>query len=89
MHKYELTVLGRELEGLADKIEKVVKVLGGKVGKVTEMGKKPLAYMIKKAGEAHYLSLTLELPATAVVELKKKLNVDKAVLRYILIKPDK
>ena len=88
MKKYELTILATDLVGLAEKIEKLVKVLKGKVGRVTEMGKKPLAYMIKKAGEAHYLSLALELPAGAVVELRKKLNVDKVVLRHILIKAE-
>ncbi|TSC84482.1 MAG: hypothetical protein G01um101416_1069, partial [Microgenomates group bacterium Gr01-1014_16] len=69
-----------------EKIEKVVKVLGGKVGKNVEMGKKPLAYQIKKAGEGHYLQMLVELPGRAVVELVKKLNVEKELLRHLLVK---
>ena len=86
MNKYDLTLLVREVAGVVEKIEKVVKMLGGKVVKTAEMGKKPLAYQIKKAGEAHYLSMLLELPGEAVVQLKKKLTVDHALLRYMLIK---
>ena len=86
MRKYELTLVARTVEGVAEKIEKVVKVLGGKVGKSVEMGKKPLAYHIRKAGEGHYLQILIELPGKAVVELVKKLNVEKEVLRHLLVK---
>ena len=86
MNKYDLTLLVREIGGITEKVEKLVKTLGGKVLKTAEMGKKPLAYQIKKAGEAHYLSMLLELPGEAVVQLKKKLTVDHTLLRYILIK---
>ncbi|HJZ05943.1 30S ribosomal protein S6 [Candidatus Amesbacteria bacterium RIFCSPHIGHO2_01_FULL_48_32] len=86
MKKYELTILATDLAGLVEKIEKLVKVLKGGVEKVTEMGKKPLAFTIKKAGEAHYLSLDVELPGESVVQLRKKLSVDKVILRYLLVK---
>ncbi len=86
MSKYDLTVLVKSAEGAVEKIEKTVKALSGKVIKTAEMGKKPLAYQIKKAGEAHYLSMVLELPSEAVVQLQKKLAVDKELLRHLLLK---
>lgn len=85
MKKYDLTLLVGEAEGVVEKTEKVVKALGGKVLKIVEAGKKPLAYQIKKAGEAHYLHLIVELPFGAVVQLKKKLAVDKGLLRHIIL----
>jgi len=67
-----------------ERIEKLAKTLGGSVGKISEMGKKPLAYPIDKAGDAHFFNLILELPGKAVLELKKKLAVDKEILRHML-----
>lgn len=86
MDKYDLTLVARTGEGVVEKIEKVIKALGGKVGKTAELGRKPLAYHIAKAGEGHYLALSLELPKEAVVQLQRKLAVDKELLRHLLLK---
>ena len=86
MQKYELTIIAKTAEGIVEKIEKTVKALGGKAGKNVEMGKKPLAYQIKKAGEGQYVQMLVELPGKAVVELVKKLNVEKELLRHLLVK---
>jgi ribosomal protein S6 len=44
-----------------------------------------LAYPIAKQTEAQFISWVLELPATAVVQLEKKLVNDKEVLRHLLV----
>lgn len=41
MNKYDLTVLVKKTDGLEEKIEKLVKALEGKTGRMVEMGKKP------------------------------------------------
>ncbi len=89
MQKYDLTVLVKDISGWEEKIEKLVKVLGGKVGRMTEMGKKQLAYPIAKQTESHFLSWTVELGGDAVVQLGKKLSVDREVLRHLLVKASK
>ena len=70
---------------LVDKLEKTVKALGGSVKKTLEMGKKQLAYKILGQSEATYLNLVLEMPGEAVVQLEKKLTVDKEILRHLLV----
>ncbi len=85
MKKYDLTVLTKDGVGVEEKIGKIVKALEGKVGKMTEMGKKQLAYPIGKAKEAVFVSWILELPTEAVVQLEKKLIVDKNILRHLLV----
>lgn len=85
MNKYDLTVLVRKTEGVEQKIEKLVKALDGKLGKFTEMGKKQLAYPIDKTHEAHFLNWIIELPTEAVVQLEKKLAIDREVIRHLLI----
>jgi len=92
MKKYEVTVLiktGQTSEAkdkFTDKVEKIVKALGGKVGKLTEMGKKQMTYKIGNQIEADFLMFGLELPVEAVVQLKSKLAVDKEILRFLLVK---
>lgn len=92
MKKYDLTVLIKTdlkdsaREKFVEKIEALVKALEGKAGKLTEMGKKQLAYAIKKNSEAQFLSWALELTSQSVVELEKKLVNDKEVLRHLLVR---
>jgi len=91
MRKYELTVLiktGQTSEArdkFVDKTEKVIKALGGKSTKMTEMGKKQLTYKIGGQIEAELFHFVLELPAEGVVQLKSKLAVDKEILRHLLV----
>lgn len=91
MNKYDLTVLIKSdlketaREKFVEKMEALVLALDGKIGKITEMGKKQLAYTIKKQREAQFLSWVLELPSKSVVQLEKKLINDKEVLRHLVI----
>ena len=93
-NKFELTVLLKSVGGeeawgkVAERIEKMVKAVEGKVERVQEMGKKQLAYKISGQIEAVYVNFRLELPAAAVVQLGRKLAVDKDVIRHLLVKAD-
>ena len=86
MNKYDLTILVKKTEGVEAKIEKLVKVLEGKLGKFTEMGKKQLAYPIAKTREAVFLNWVVELPGEGVVQLEKKLTIDKDILRHLCLR---
>lgn len=95
MRKYELTILtkaemvGEAYDKFVAKIESTVKALGGKVIKSLPMGKKQLAYRIKNLPEANYIEVELELPAETVIQLGKKLDVDRDVVRHLLVSVDK
>jgi len=69
-------------------MEKTIKALDGKLGKMVEMGKKQLAYKIKNVREAAFFNWSVELPAASVVQLDKKLTVDHEVLRHLLVIED-
>lgn len=89
--KYDLVVMlasdakDEAKDKVLEKVEKTIKGLGGVVVKQLEMGKKQLAYKIKKQLEAVYVNLVLELPAAEVVQLDRKLTVDKDILRHLLV----
>lgn len=85
MHKYDLTVLVAKAE-IGEKVEKLITAAGGKAGRTIEMGKKQLAYPIKKLSEAVFLSWSAELPSQAVRELGKKLTHERDIIRHLLVK---
>lgn len=72
----------KELENL----EKLVKLLEGRVVSVEEWGIKDLAYPIQKNTTGLFLIFTLELEAKAAKELLLKLKLEEQYLRYLLIK---
>ena len=88
MQKYDLTLLVQKAD-TGEKIEKVIAAVGGKAGRMIEMGKKQLAYPIKKITEAVFLSWTIELDSPAVIQLGRKLTVDRDIIRHLLIRTDK
>jgi len=88
---YDLTIMvspqvkDEAKDKLVEKLEKIVKALDGSVKKTLEMGRKQLAYKIKGQSEAVFLNSVLELPTQAVIQLDKKLTVDKEILRHLLV----
>ena len=86
--KYELMLVLRPDFGIEEKPirEFVKKVIGDReVVELTIMGKKRLAYTIKKQTEGVYVAVTIAGPALKVVELEKQFKQGTDVLRYLLI----
>jgi small subunit ribosomal protein S6 len=94
MRNYELVIVldgkatAAKKKTVTEKIEKLVKELKGKVGKIKDWGTKDLAYKIKKSTTGAYLIFTLELETTKAFELSNKIRVDDEFIRYLLIKKD-
>ena len=90
MRDYELTVLFHpdlemNLEPALDKVKKIVEDNGGKINKVTEDGKKRLAYRIAKQDFAIYYIYEVSLPANAPSKISSTLNITDEVIRYLLV----
>ena len=91
-NKYDLTLIlapsvkDEAKDKFVEKIEKVMKALGGVVEKTMDMGRKQLAYKIDGKTEGVYINLQIELPSESVIQLGKKLGVDKDILRHLLIR---
>ena len=87
--KYTLTVVlpakGESVDKYTERLEKTVKVLKGKVNKSESLGKKQLAYQIQKQSEGVFGELELEMDGAGMIELQKKLAVDKGLLRYLCL----
>ena len=93
MKDYELTVLFHpdlemNLEPSLDKVRKIVEENGGKINKITEDGKKRLAYKLNGQDFAVYYYIEVSLPAEAPAKISSVLNITDEVLRYLLVKVD-
>jgi len=88
MRQYELMIVFAPTLEVTDKTAPalVEKLVGteAKVSSVTVLGKKWLAYPIKKQKEGMYVLATLEGAHMHVHELEKKVQLGAEVLRYLL-----
>lgn len=82
--KYSLTFLLNEESELAN-IKKLIDTLSGKILEEESWGKKDLAYPIKKIRAANFYFWTLEMDEKDMSELRKKLNFNEKLIRYLLL----
>ena len=89
MRHYEmLTILNAEIEEPkeeVEKIEEVVRSLGGNVTQTDVWGKKALAYPIQKKSEGNYVLFNFDLEPAATFELRRILGLRSNVYRQMII----
>lgn len=94
MKLYELMLVVRpghdadEVKTYEQLLKKILPPDGVTIRDVNILGKKPLAYPIKKVTEAVYVVCTLEAETLHVAALEKLTRVYDEILRYIVIKKD-
>ena len=89
MRHYEmLAVINAELEDPKEEVEKiedVVRNLGGEVTKTDVWGKKRLAYPIQKKSEGIYVLFNFDLDPAQTFELKRVLGLRGNIYRHMII----
>lgn len=73
---------------LNEAVGKVVEKEGGKVVKMEDMGRRPLAYPIEKKTEGHYVLFEIEGTGKEIAELERRMRVNDMIIRYITIRVD-
>ena len=61
---------------------------GGVVKKVEKMGRRKLAYMVRKFNDGNYVLLTIEANGAVVLELERRLRVTEPVIKFITVRID-
>jgi small subunit ribosomal protein S6 len=62
---------------------------GGGVVKSTEkMGRRKLAYLVRKFNDGNYILLTIEATGPVVAELERRLRVSEPVIKFITVRMD-
>jgi small subunit ribosomal protein S6 len=91
---YELMFIVRpdmtedDLNKLIATLETVVSAPGGTVQKVERMGKRRLAYPVKKFNDGLYVLLVLEGGGAVIHELERRLRVTEPVIKFLTVRVD-
>lgn len=91
MNKYESVIIINptvEEEGMKNLIKKFTDLINteGKVDKVDELGKRKLAYEVKKNKEGYYVVFNFEAQPTLIAELERNYRITDNVIKFIVIK---
>jgi len=91
---YELMFIVRpdmaeeDQDKLISTLESAVTTSGGTVKSVDRMGKRRLAYTVRKFHDGLYLLMTLEGSGGLVHELERRLRVTEPVIKFLTVRVD-
>jgi small subunit ribosomal protein S6 len=94
MAKYEMMFIARtdvpeeEIDKLTTQMDAVVSGAGGKTEKIDKMGRRRLAYRVKKQREGFYILFTFEGNGDTVREFERRLKVTDSVIKYLTVRVD-
>ena len=93
MNKYESVVIinpNLEAESIKALIEKISGLINsnGTVNSVEELGKKRLAYEIKKLNEGYYVVVKFEAKPELITELERVYRITDEVMKFIVVKEE-
>ncbi|MBN1400104.1 MAG: 30S ribosomal protein S6 [Anaerolineae bacterium] len=94
MRAYELIFIGdpeldqEALDALVERVQGIITANGGELIKVESMGRRRLAYPIKRRREGHYMLIHAGLDNAAIAELQRGLRLAEDVLRHMLVRLD-
>jgi small subunit ribosomal protein S6 len=94
MRHYEIMIIldpnleERTVQPSLEGFLKVVTTGGGKVEKTDIWGKRRLAYPIEKKPEGYYAIVDVTAEPNVVLELDRQLNLNEAILRTKVTRPD-
>ena len=94
MNKYESVIIldpnttDDERKVIIENLKKVITDNNGLITKVEELGKKKLAYEIKKCKEGYYAVIYFEAEASVISELERVYRIKDEIIKYITIKND-
>lgn len=77
-----------DTDRLIDKYGEVVKTQGGTVTKIDRLGKRKIAYDMKKQPEGFYCTLQFDAPSQVVAELERQLRISDDILKFMTLKQE-
>lgn len=82
--------LKTEVTSIIEKVNQLIKEVGGRILKEENWGQKKLSYPIKGVNQGFYVLIEFEIIPSSLLSLKENLRLSSEILRYqILKKKDK
>ena len=81
-------VVDEELDKLVAGFEATVTTGGGAIKNSEKLGRRKLAYTVRKFNDGNYVLLTIEANGAVVAELERRLRVTEPVIKFITVRMD-
>jgi small subunit ribosomal protein S6 len=81
-------VADEDLDKLVGALEQTVTNGGGKVKSTEKLGRRKLAYLVRRFAEGNYVLFTIEAGGSLVAELERRLRVSEPVIKFITVRMD-
>lgn len=77
-----------DLDKLIAGFENTVTSGGGNVRSTEKLGRRKLAYTVRKCNDGNYILLTIDADGKLVAELERRLRVSEPVIKFITVRMD-
>lgn len=77
-----------EIDKLIETFSGYVTTGGGTVKSTEKMGRRRLAYTVRKFNDGLYVLLIVEAPASLISEIERRLRVSEQVIKFITVRTD-
>ena len=81
-------IADEELDKLIAGLEQTVTTGGGTVRSTEKMGRRKLAYLVRKFSEGNYILMTVDADGPLVAELERRLRVTEPVIKFLTVRMD-
>lgn len=94
MNNYEIMIMihpdqSERMQNIIRKYRNIIELGKGKIHRLEDLGKRQLAYQIKKIHKAHYILMNVECNKKTLQDLNSSFKINDAIVRNIIIKVDK
>ena len=91
MRHYEIVFIvhpdqSEQVGAMVERYKTLITEAGGKIHRLEDWGRRPLAYSINKLHKAHYVLMNIECLPETVDEIETLFRFNDAVLRHLTIK---
>ena len=81
-------ILDEDLDKLIAGLEANITHGGGSIKSMEKLGRRKLAYMVKKFNDGNYVLLTINADGSLVGEIERRLRVSEPVIKFISVRMD-
>ena len=81
-------VLEEDVDKLITGLETTITAGGGAIRSVEKLGRRKLAYTVRKFNDGNYILLTVDADGKLIAEVERRLRVLEQVIKYITVRMD-
>src|SRR5271168_5452217 len=81
-------ILEEDLDKLIAGLETTITGGGGAIRSIEKLGRRKLAYTVRKFNDGNYVLLTIDADGKLVHELERRLRVSEPVIKFITVRMD-